>query len=281
MNNNNDDDSMRATMVMQRADIDDTQQIPISFEDDDNPLYEQPRAAYGSGNNIPLADNYDVNNNDSTNDNKVRKPMLKRPLFWIVFLIIMFTMLTTMHPFTTTHTKNAPASTSNTTTSTTTTTKPAPVDELTKRAKAFDWDSLKGQKLSNAYQIMKYNQIDPLKMDISIVTDTGEHAIIQSNWTVDSVDYDGNRHIMFHVTKDKNASSLSSLNKNDDSNASNDNNDSSDNTNNSIDTSKLKDTISNGYNTVKGALGDYLNKASSESNRSPGIKIMTYHPLVN
>lgn len=277
MMNNNDDDSMRATMVMQRADIDDTQQIPISFEDDDNPLYEQPRAAYGSGNNIPpLADNYTVNNND---DNKARKPMLKRPIFWIVFLIIMLAMLAIMHPFTTTNTKNAPASTSNTTTSTTTTTKPAPVDELTKRAKAFDWDSLKGQKLSNAYQIMKYNQIDPLKMDISIVTDTGEHAIIQSNWIVDSVDYDGNKHIMFHVIKDKNASSLSSLNKNDDSNASNDNNDSSDNTNNSIDTSKLKDTISNGYNTVKGALGDYFNRASSSS--SPGIKIMTYHPLVN
>lgn len=276
--NDNNDDSMRATMVMQRADIDDTQQIPISFEDDDNPLYEQPRAAYGSGNNIipPLADNYTVNNND---DNKARKPMLKRPIFWIVFLIIMLAMLAIMHPFTTTNTKNAPASTSNTTTSSTTTTKPAPVDELTKRAKAFDWDSLKGQKLSNAYQIMKYNQIDPLKMDISIVTDTGEHAIIQSNWTVDSVEYDGNKHILFHVIKDKNASSLPSLNKNDDSNASNDNNDSSDNTNNSIDTSKLKDTISNGYNTVKGALGDYFNRASSSS--SPGIKIMTYHPLVN
>lgn len=244
MMNDNNDDSMRATMVMPRADIDDTQQIPISFEDDDNPLYEQPRAAYGSGNNIPLADNYDVNNND----NKVRKPMLKRPIFWIVFLIIMFAMLATMHPFTTTNTKNAPASTSNTTTSTTTTTKPAPVDELTKRAKAFDWDSLKGQKLSNAYQIMKYNQIDPLKMDISIVTNTGEHAIIQSNWTVDSVEYDGNRHILFHVTKDKNASSLPS------SNNQNDNNESNDNANNSIDTSKLKDTISNGYNTVKGAL---------------------------
>jgi len=280
MMNNNDDDSMRATMVMQRADIDDTQQIPISFEDDDNPLYDQPRAAYGSGNNIPLADNYTVNNNDNTN-NKARKPMLKRPIFWIVFLIIMFAMLATMHPFTTTHTKNAPASTSNTTTSTTTTTKPAPVDELTKRAKAFDWDSLKGQKLSNAYQIMKYNQIDPLKMDISIVTDTGEHAIIQSNWTVDSVDYDGNKHILFHVTKDKNASSLPSLNKNDDSNANNDNTDNNNGSDSGIDTSKLKDTISNGYNTVKGALGDYLNKASSESNRSPGIKIMTYHPLVN
>lgn len=273
---NDNDDSMRATTVMQRADIDDTQQIPISFEDDDNPLYEQPRAAYGSGNNIPLADNYDVNNNDNTN-NKARKPMLKRPLFWVVFLIIMFAMLAIMHPFTTTHTKNAPASTSNTTTSSTTTVKPKPepVDELTKRAKEFDWDSLKGQKLSNAYQIMKYNQIDPLKMDISIVTDTGEHAIIQSNWTVDSVEYDGNKHILFHVIKDKNASSLPSLNKNDDSNASNDN------TNNSIDTSKLKDTISNGYNTVKGALGDYLNKASSESNRSPGIKIMTYKPFIN
>lgn len=275
MMNNNDDDSMRATMVMQRADIDDTQQIPISFEDDDNPLYEQPRAAYGSGNNIqPLADNYDVNNND----NKARKPMLKRPIFWIVFLIIMFAMLATMHPFTTTHTKNAPASTSNTTTSTTTTTKPAPVDELTKRAKAFDWDSLKGQKLSNAYQIMKYNQIDPLKMDISIVTDTGEHAIIQSNWTVDSVDYDGNKHILFHVTKDKNASSLPSLNKNDDSNANNDNNDSN-GSDSGIDTSKLNDTLTKGYNTVKGALSDYFNKASSSS--SPGIKIMTYKPFIN
>lgn len=278
MMNDNNDDSMRATMVMQRADIDDTQQIPISFEDDDNPLYEQPRAAYGYGNNIPpLADNYDVNNNDNTN-NKARKPMLKRPIFWIVFLIIMFAMLATMHPFTTTHTKNAPASTSNTTTSTTTTTKPAPVDELTKRAKAFDWDSLKGQKLSNAYQIMKYNQIDPLKMDISIVTDTGEHAIIQSNWTVDSVEYDGNKHILFHVTKDKNASSLPSLNKNDDSNASNDNNDSN-GSDSGIDTSKLNDTLTKGYNTVKGALSDYFNKASSSS--SPGIKIMTYKPFIN
>lgn len=276
--NDNNDDSMRATMVMQRADIDDTQQIPISFEDDDNPLYEQPRAAYGSGNNIPpLADNYDVNNNDNTNDNKVRKPMLKRPIFWIVFLIIMFAMLATMHPFTTT-TKNAPASTSNTTTSTTTTTKPAPVDELTKRAKAFDWDSLKGQKLSNAYQIMKYNQIDPLKMDISIVTDTGEHAIIQSNWTVDSVDYDGNKHILFHVIKDKNASSLPSLNKNDDSNASNDNN-ARNGSDSGIDTSGINDTLTKGYNTVKGALSDYFNKASSSS--SPGIKIMTYKPAIN
>lgn len=274
MNDNNNDGSMRATIGMQRANIDDTQQIPISFEDDDNPLYEQPRAAYGSGNNIPLADNYTVN----TNDNKVRKPMLKRPLFWVVFLIIMFAMLATMHPFTTTHTKNAPASTSNTTTSTTTTTKPAPVDELTERAKAFDWDSLKGQKLSNAYQIMKYNQIDPLKMDISIVTDTGEHAIIQSNWTVDSVDYDGNKHILFHVTKDKNASSLPSLNKNDDSNANNDNNDSN-GSDSGIDTSKLNDTLTKGYNTVKGALSDYFNKASSSS--SPGIKIMTYKPFIN
>lgn len=279
--NDNNDDSMRATMVMQRADIDDTQQIPISFEDDDNPLYEQPRAAYGSGNNIPpLADNYDVNNNDNTNDNKARKPMLKRPIFWIVFLIIMFAMLATMHPFTTTHTKNAPVSTSNTTTSTTTTTKPAPVDELTKRAKAFDWDSLKGQKLSNAYQIMKYNQIDPLKMDISIVTDTGEHAIIQSNWTVDSVDYDGNKHILFHVTKDKNASSLPSLNKNDDNNASNDNTDNNNKGSDSgIDTSGINDTLTKGYNTVKGALSDYFNKASSSS--SPGIKIMTYKPFIN
>lgn len=277
MMNDNNDDSMRATMVMQRADIDDTQQIPISFEDDDNPLYEQPHAAYGSGNNIPpLADNYDVN----TNDNKARKPMLKRPIFWIVFLIIMFSMLATMHPFTTTHTKNAPASTSNTTTSTTTTTKPAPVDELTKRAKAFDWDSLKGQKLSNAYQIMKYNQIDPLKMDISIVTDTGEHAIIQSNWTVDSVDYDGNKHILFHVTKDKNASSLPSLNKNDDSNANNDNTDNNNKGSDSgIDTSRINDTLTKGYNTVKGALSDYFNKVSSSS--SPGIKIMTYKPAIN
>ena len=278
--NDNNDDSMRATMVMQRADIDDTQQIPISFEDDDNPLYEQPRAAYGSGNNIPpLADNYDVNNNDNTNDNKARKPMLKRPIFWIVFLIIMFAMLATMHPFTTTHTKNAPASTSNTTTSNTNV-KPAPVDELTKRAKAFDWDSLKGQKLSNAYQIMKYNQIDPLKMDISIVTDTGEHAIIQSNWTVDSVDYDGNKHILFHVTKDKNASSLPSLNKNDDNNASNDNTDNNNKGSDSgIDTSGINDTLTKGYNTVKGALSDYFNKASSSS--SPGIKIMTYKPFIN
>lgn len=278
MNDNNNDGSMRATIGMQRANIDDTQQIPISFEDDDNPLYEQPRAAYGSGNNIPLADNYTVN----TNDNKVRKPMLKRPLFWVVFIIIMLAMLATMHPFTTTHTKNAPASTSNTTTSTTTTTKPAPVDELTKRAKAFDWDSLKGQKLSNAYQIMKYNQIDPLKMDISIVTDTGEHAIIQSNWIVNSVEYDGNKHILFHVTKDKNALSLQSLNKNDDSNASNDNTDNNNKGSDSgIDTSRINDTLTKGYNTVKGALGDYLNKASSESSSSPGIKIMTYKPFIN
>lgn len=267
MNDNNNDGSMRATIGMQRANIDDTQQIPISFEDDDNPLYEQPRAAYGSGNNIPLADNYTVNTNDNNN---VRKPMLKRPLFWVVFIIIMLAMLATMHPFTTTHTKNAPASTSNTTTSTTTTKPAPPVDELTKRANAFDWDSLKGQKLSNAYQIMKYNQIDPLKMDISIVTDTGEHVIIQSNWIVNSVEYDGNKHILFHVTKDKNALSLQSLNKND-----------SNGSDSGIDTSKLKDTISNGYNTVKGALGDYLNKASSESSSSPGIKIMTYKPFIN
>ena len=274
MMNDNNDDSMRATMVMTRAEMDDTQQIPISFEDDDNPLYEQPRAAYGSGNNIPLADDdYTMNTNDNKQSYKARKPMLKRPLFWIVFIIIMITMLTTIHPFTT-QTKNAPASTSNTTTSTTTTKpKQTHTDEVIQRAKAFDWDSLKGQKLSNAYQIMKYNQIDPLKMDISIVTDTGEHVIIQSNWTVDSVEYDGNRHVLFHVTKDKNASSLPS------SNNQNDNNDSSDNTNNSIDTSKLKDTISNGYNTVKGALNDYINKTSSSS--SPGIKIMTYKPFVN
>lgn len=278
MNDNNNDGSMRATIGMQRANIDDTQQIPISFEDDDNPLYEQPRAAYGSGNNIPLADNYTVN----TNDNKVRKPMLKRPLFWVVFIIIMLAMLATMHPFTTTHTKNAPASTSNTTTSTTTTKPAPPVDELTKRANAFDWDSLKGQKLSNAYQIMKYNQIDPLKMDISIVTDTGEHVIIQSNWIVNSVEYDGNKHILFHVTKDKNALSLQSLNKNDDSNASNDNTDNNNKGSDSgIDTSRINDTLTKGYNTVKGALGDYLNKASSESSSSPGIKIMTYKPFIN
>lgn len=65
----------------------------------------------------------------------------------------------------------------------------------------FDWESLVGEKLSNAYSIMDYNGIDHESMSINIVTDDGKHVVANANWTVESVERKGDA-ILFHVRHD-------------------------------------------------------------------------------
>lgn len=65
----------------------------------------------------------------------------------------------------------------------------------------FDWQSLVGEKLSNAYSVMKYNGIDRDDVAISLVTNDGTRVVAGANWTVESVERKGDA-LLFHLHHD-------------------------------------------------------------------------------
>ncbi|MDD6373958.1 MAG: hypothetical protein PUF97_05740 [Bifidobacteriaceae bacterium] len=68
----------------------------------------------------------------------------------------------------------------------------------------FDWDSLEGMKLSNAYATLEYNGIDRSDLAVSYFTDDGQTVVSDANWTVTKVERNGNK-VMFHLTHDSNS----------------------------------------------------------------------------
>ena len=304
-------DDMRTTMVMPRPDVHDTQDIPLSFDDDTRPSptdgqvpHGSPRIIEGFGNRLPFVDDCQEQEPDgyayrtapmtmpmreagsfafNGGDAGVsRKPLLKRPLFWIAFIVIMIALLSMVHSLgavgASSMARNAPAATSNTMT-------PEPnrpagsdagndnMDALAKQAGAFDWDSLKGQKLSNAYELMRYHRLDPSRFDISIITNTGGRVLLDSNWTVDSVEYSGDKRLLFHVSKPSSDAPSNNPSKGDADNAHG-------NADNPIgdlaeklggqstgkDASGIGDAIGKGYGFAKEALKDSIGKASQLMN---------------
>lgn len=132
------------------------------------------------------------------------------------------------------------------------------------KADSFDWSSLDGQRLSNAYALMDNAGLNQRHFKTNIVTDNGKYVIMPSNWTVESVDYNAsNGSLLFHVRYENGTSSQIQNNSQPDT----DNNQSGTTDNpvsngfnylkeqaGKIDTDKLKENIGNGYNKLKDGL---------------------------
>lgn len=259
------DEDMRMTMRMPSMSLDDdnTDTLP-------NAPRVVPEEAVGPSDDAPVES----------------KPMRKRPAFWIAFTVIMVAMIAMFHPFggTTTGTSSAVNDTPSVSSSATAPSSKsdrksdeesnAGNDDFMKRAAAFDWDSLKGQKLSNAYELMRYDRLDPSEFDISIITNTGGRVLLASNWTVDSVKYSGDKRLLFHVSKSvDNGTSSNNAFKSDGNGTSgnaptktDDNAPSSGDASNGANAGKAdgytKDDVDKVVGDAKEALGDAIGKAS-------------------
>lgn len=206
----------------------------------------QTRTATGStsdvyGNDYNYEHNYDFMNNDdnlnattvmpNTSDVNNRKqpktsyafsggdsnlknqPVYKRPLFWIVFIVIMLFIIipvfNMMKPKpvatvneTTSSSQSAPVASNNDSKADDNNNSGTETNSSLKAAETFDWSALNGQKLSNAYQLMKYNGMNRFDFKISIVTNDGKSVINPSNWTVLSSQYNGDGRLLINVKHD-------------------------------------------------------------------------------
>lgn len=198
------------------------------------------------------------------------KPILKRPAFWIVFaaLVMLIVIPIAMNLFTTSpaeQTLDAPVATSE-------------PDNHKTDADSFDWGSLTGERLSNAYQILEHVGLKRgSNLNVNTVTDDGKYVIMPSNWIITSIEHEqGTESVLIHLKHAQDGSNANTGTTNNDDNA-NDNNESkgsnaSGSTGQELlddagqalrnpDTQKkIKDTVANGFNTLKESAGTVKDK---------------------
>lgn len=193
---------------------------PYDWNDDNSNQYATttiPNVNTNNGNKKSKT-SYAFSGGDS---NLKGKPITKRPLFWIVFIaIILFITIPTVSnltkPVRTTPVSETPVSTTAPSESNTDANKNDNNDNATtdnvsseQAAETFDWSSLNGQKLSNAYQLMKYNGISRYDLKISLITNDGKYVLNDSNWTVLSAQYNGNGRLLINVKHDDSSNPVS------------------------------------------------------------------------
>lgn len=245
---------------------DDTAQFPRVVSGSSNINPEQPATiAYGDA--IPPCKpktSYAFNGGDLNS-----KPILKRPAFWIVFavLVMLIVIPIAMNLFTTSPSEqalDAPVATSE-------------PDNHKTDADSFDWDSLTGERLSNAYQILEHAGLKRgSNLNVNTVTDDGKYVIMPSNWIITSIEHEqGTESVLIHLKHAQDESNANTGTTNDDGNA-NDGNASNDNGSGSTGQellddagqalrdpdmqNKIKDTVANGFNKLKESAGTVKDK---------------------
>lgn len=246
---------------------DDTAQFPRVVSGSSNINHEQPATiAYSDA--IPPRKpktSYAFNGGDLNS-----KPILKRPAFWIVFavLVMLIVIPIAMNLFTTSPTEqtlNAPVATSE-------------PDNHKTDADSFDWGSLTGERLSNAYQILEHAGLKRgSNLNVNTVTDDGKYAIIPSNWIITSIEHEqGTESVLIHLKHAENGSNANTGTTNNDDNANNTNESNGNNASGStgqelLDDAgqalrnpdmqkKIKNTVANGFSTLKESAGTVKDK---------------------
>lgn len=67
---------------------------------------------------------------------------------------------------------------------------------------SFDWDSLKGEKLSNAYSLLSNSGIKRSELTVNTVTSDGKMVFNEGNWTITSVEFTKPNTVLFHLNHD-------------------------------------------------------------------------------
>lgn len=152
--------------------------------------------------------------------NLKNQPIYKRPLFWVVFIVIMLFVIVPIFNMmkpkpvvavneTTSSSQSAPVASGNENKADDNNGGSDETNSSLKAAETFDWSALNGQKLSNAYQLMKYNGMNRFDFKISIVTNDGKTVLDPSNWTVLSSQYNGDGRLLINVKHDNTGNPIS------------------------------------------------------------------------
>ena len=69
-------------------------------------------------------------------------------------------------------------------------------------ASTYDWSKLKGQKLSNAYNIIKHDGISTADIDITVLTNDGKQVINPANWSITDISFSKPDKVLIHAHHD-------------------------------------------------------------------------------
>lgn len=240
-NNSSNMDDEQATRVIKS--VGSYQPDNISFDDfvdDSNDNYGNNRG-YNAVNPAIMPNNYVTSGNYNSRGfaerggdlvKQPRKPLYKSALFWVIFFITLLVVIplftSLLHPLSSNNTNSNPApstsmdiiqSPNKSDSNGDNQSKPAPTQTPASPVDTFNWDSLVGQNLSNAYALLRHNGIDRYNdIHVDYVTDDGSPMFIESQWVISKIDKKDNN-ILFYLKhpdkpKDNNSNGNNSQNNN-------------------------------------------------------------------